>query len=185
MSVTGPLPARFIPTVDSSRRLFEVDILTGDAVAVALAPDLLDDVQSRWYVAAAAELIGAARTMFDMALSYAKEREQFGRPIGAFQAIQHKLANMALANEAAWSAVYYAAMAVDAADADRHRAAHVAKAAAGAAAKLAAKDGIQIHGGIGYTWEHDLHLFIRRFESSDHLLGTTGWHEDRIAELIF
>jgi alkylation response protein AidB-like acyl-CoA dehydrogenase len=183
--VTGPLPARFTATVDWSRRLFEVDAPSlPEAAGASLLPELLLDVQSRWYVAAAAELIGTARTMFEMALAYAKQREQFGRPIGSFQAIQHKLANMALANESAWSAVYYAAMAVDAADPDRHRAAHVAKAAAGTAATLSAKDGIQIHGGIGYTWEHDLHLFIRRFESSEHLLGTTGWHEDRIADLI-
>ncbi|MCU1463229.1 MAG: acyl-CoA dehydrogenase domain protein [Acidimicrobiales bacterium] len=187
VTVTGPVSPRFIATVDTSRRLFEVDAppsTASTAPAVRLDPDLLADVQARWYVAAAAELIGTARSMFEMALAYAKQREQFGRPIGSFQAIQHKLANMALANESAWSAVYYAAMAIDAADPDRHRAAHVAKAAAGTAAKLAAKDGIQIHGGIGYTWEHDLHLFIRRFESSEHLLGTTEWHEDRLADLI-
>ena len=97
-----------------------------------------------------------------MTLQYAKDRHQFGVPIGSFQAVQHKLADMSLDVERAWSAVYFAAMTIDADDADRHRAVHVAKAAAGEAAKRAAKDGIQIHGGIGYTWEHDLHLFMRR-----------------------
>ena len=108
-------------------------------------------------------MVGTARRLFDMALAYAKERVQFDVPIGSFQAIQHKLADvLARRSSGRRSAVYYAAMAIDADDPDRHRAVHVAKAAAGAAATRAAKDGIQIHGGIGYTWEHDLHLFIRR-----------------------
>ena len=85
---------------------------------------------------------------------------------------------------AAWSAVYYAAMTVDADDPEPHRAAHVAKAAAGEAAKRSAKDGIQIHGGIGYTWEHDLHLYIRRAYASEYLLGTSDWHHDRLATLV-
>ncbi len=85
---------------------------------------------------------------------------------------------------AAWSAVYYAAMTLDADDADRGRAVHVAKAAAGEAAKHSAKDGIQIHGGIGYTWEHDLHLFMRRAFGTEALLGTTGWHHDRLADVL-
>jgi alkylation response protein AidB-like acyl-CoA dehydrogenase len=109
---------------------------------------------------------------------------QFDRPIGSFQAIQHKLANMALARERAWSAVYFAAMAIDADDPERHRAAHVAKASAGTAATLCAKDGVQIHGGIGFTWEHDLHLFIRRAYASEHLLGTTDWHHDQLGQLL-
>jgi alkylation response protein AidB-like acyl-CoA dehydrogenase len=75
-------------------------------------------------------------------------------------------------------------MTVDADDPDRHRAAHVAKAAAGDAAKLCAKDGIQIHGGIGYTWEHDLHLYIRRAYASEFFLGQGDWHRDQLAELI-
>ena len=136
-------------------------------------------------IALSAEMVGTARRLFDMALAYAKERVQFDVPIGSFQAIQHKLADMALDLERATSAVAYAAMTIDAKDADRHRAAHVAKAAAGAAVTRAAKDGIQIHGGIGYTWEHDLHLFIRHAYGSEAWLGTTDWHHDRLAELLF
>jgi alkylation response protein AidB-like acyl-CoA dehydrogenase len=75
-------------------------------------------------------------------------------------------------------------MTIDADDDDRHRATHVAKAAAGGAATRAAKDGIQIHGGIGYTWEHDLHLFIRRAYGAEHWLGTGAWHHDRLADLL-
>jgi alkylation response protein AidB-like acyl-CoA dehydrogenase len=181
--VAGRLPARHVATVDTTRRLAEVNT-EGAGVGVALPPGTIQDVLERAYVALAAEMLGTARWLLDATLAYAMSRQQFGRPIGSFQAIQHKLANMALACERAWSAVYYAAMAIDSGDPDRHRAAHVAKAAAGAAATLAAKDGIQVHGGIGYTWEHDLHLFIRRAYASEHLLGTSGWHHDRLGELL-
>ena len=183
----------FTQTIDPSRRLATVDTraFAPEATAARLQPVSLEvpaaaiaDVLERAVVALSAELLGTTRWLFDTTLAYAKQREQFGRPIGSFQAIKHKLANMALARERAWAAVYYAAMCIDASDEDRHRAAHVAKAAAGSAAKLCAKDGIQIHGGIGYTWEHDLHLYIRRAYGSEHLLGTSEWHEDRLADLL-
>jgi alkylation response protein AidB-like acyl-CoA dehydrogenase len=148
-----------------------------------------DDDCSAWldraHLAIAAEMVGTARRLFDMALDYAKQRVQFDRPIGSFQAIQHKLAEMSLEVERATAAVQYASMTIDAGTADRTRACHVAKAAAGAAARRNLKDSIQIHGGIGYTWEHDLHLYLRRATASEYLLGTTGWHHDRIADLIF
>ena len=178
-------PARRVATVDLSRRLFEVEVGAGAAPAQSVDPEAFDTVLGRATVALAAEMVGTARRLFDMTLSYAKERVQFDVPIGSFQAIQHKLAEMALDLERATSAVYYAAMAIDAKDADRHRATHVAKAAAGAAATRAAKDGIQIHGGIGYTWEHDLHLFIRHAYGSEAWLGTSDWHHDRLADLLF
>ena len=134
----------------------------------------------------AAEMVGTARRIFDMALAYAKERKQFDVPIGSFQAIQHKLADMSLALERATAAVQYAAMTVDADDRRPHAArATSAKAAAGEAARRILKDGIQIHGGIGYTWEHDLHLYLRRATADEDLLGTTSWHLDRIADLLF
>jgi alkylation response protein AidB-like acyl-CoA dehydrogenase len=188
---TGPVVAlvqspatRRVQTVDFTRRQFEVDAPAGAEPVQPIDPDALEAVLERATVALAAEMVGTARRLFDMALGYAKERVQFDVPIGSFQAIQHKLADMALDLERATSAVSYAAMAIDAKDAERHRATHVAKAAAGAAVKRAAKDGIQIHGGIGYTWEHDLHLFIRRAYASEHWLGTTDWHHDRLAELL-
>ena len=134
--------------------------------------------------ALAAEMVGTARRLFDMALAYAKERIQFDVPIGSFQAIQHKLAECSLAVERATAAAQYAAMTIDADDADRHRAVHVAKAAAGTAVTRAAKDAAQVHGGIGYTWEHDLHLFLRHAYGSEHWMGTTEWHHDRLADLL-
>jgi len=130
-------------------------------------------------------MVGTSRRIFGMALEYAKERKQFDVPIGSFQAIQHKLAEMSLALERSTAAVHYAAMTLDADHPDRTRACHVAKAAAGEATRRILKDGIQIHGGIGYTWEHDLHLYLRRATGDEYLFGQTGWHYDRIADLLF
>ena len=177
-------PTRRVVTVDFTRRVFEIEARSHGEAAQPIDPELLETVIERATVVLSAEMVGTARRLFDMTLAYAKERVQFDVPIGSFQAIQHKLADMALDLERATSAVAYAAMTIDAKDAERHRATHVAKAAAGSAAKRAAKDGIQIHGGIGYTWEHDLHLFIRRAYASEHLLGTSDWHHDRLAELL-
>jgi alkylation response protein AidB-like acyl-CoA dehydrogenase len=176
-----------IETIDTTRRLFTVE-----ADADADGEVTLDaDAAARWLdhvcVSAAAELVGTARRLFDMALAYAKQRVQFDRPIGSFQAIQHKLADMSLALERATAAVQYGAMCVDGpADArTRARAAHTAKAAAGTAAQRILKDSIQIHGGIGYTWEHDLHLFLRRATVGTTQFGTTKYHHDEIASLLF
>jgi alkylation response protein AidB-like acyl-CoA dehydrogenase len=187
LSVVDAPPAgalRFVQTVDFSRRVFELD--TG---ALALDPQPLDPAMlaaflDRAYASLAAEMVGTARRIFVMTLEYAKERKQFDVPIGSFQAIQHKLAEMSLVLERATAAVHYAAMSVDAGDAARAKACHVAKAAAGEAARRILKDGIQIHGGIGYTWEHDLHLFLRRATADEYLLGLTGWHLDRLADLL-
>ena len=169
-----------VPMLDSTRRCFTVDAVPGERSA-ASAGEWIE----RATVALAADMLGTARALLERSIGYAKERVQFDVPIGSFQAIQHKLADVAVELERATAAVYYAAMCIDAGDADRHRAAHVAKAAAGAAATKAAKDGMQVHGGIGYTWEHDLHLFIRRAYLSEHLFGTRSWHHDRLADLLF
>jgi len=174
--------ARFVATVDFSRRLFVCDL-------PRVQPQAIDPAAyARWrdraYASMAAEMVGTARRIFDMALAYAKERKQFDVPIGSFQAIQHKLADMSLALERATAAVHYAAMTIDGDDPECTRACHVAKAAAGEAARRILKDGIQIHGGIGYTWEHDLHLYLRRATGDEYLFGTTGWHLDRLAELL-
>ncbi len=182
--LTQGLPSRLLETVDTTRRLFDVDTSGAQGETFAIDPDALAAVIERAAVALSAEMVGTARRMFEMTLQYAKERIQFDVPIGSFQAMQHKLADMSLAIERATSAVQYAAMTITEGDSDRHRATHVAKAAAGAAVTRAAKDGIQIHGGIGYTWEHDLHLFMRRAYTSETWLGTTGYHHDRLADLL-
>jgi alkylation response protein AidB-like acyl-CoA dehydrogenase len=177
------LALRPVLTLDGSRRIFEVGV-PDDLTVHALDPVAVDGFLERAWVGLAAELLGTSRWLFDQSLAYAKQREQFGRPIGSFQAIQHKLANMALARERAWAAVYYAAMTVDAGDDQRRPAAHVAKATASEAAHLCANEAIQIHGGIGFTYEHDLHLWMRRAYGSERLLGTADWHHDRLADLI-
>jgi alkylation response protein AidB-like acyl-CoA dehydrogenase len=175
---------RRVPTVDFSRRLFEVE-LTGTGETHEIDPGAVEAVLARATVAVAAELVGTARRMTDMSVAYAKERYQFGVPIGSFQAIQHKLADVSLLVQRAQSAVQYAAMALDAEDPERHRAVHTAKAAAGVAATTAAKESVQIHGGIGFTWEHDLHMFVRRAYGSSYWMGTTDWHHDRLGDLLF
>ncbi len=177
-----------IQSADTTRRLFIVDAGTGaGGSAAVLDPGMAAAWLDRTYVAAAAELVGTARRLFDMALAYAKERVQFDRPIGSFQAIQHKLADMSLALERATAAVHYGAMTVDgpADDATRSRAAHTAKASAATAAQRILKDSIQIHGGIGYTWEHDLHLYLRRATVGVTQFGTIKFHHDQIADLLF
>jgi alkylation response protein AidB-like acyl-CoA dehydrogenase len=176
---------RFVATVDFSRRVFQLDTNDLDLAPQAIDAETYAAWRDRAHVAIAAEMTGTARRIFDMALAYAKEREQFDRPIGSFQAIQHKLADMSLALQRATAAVQYGAMTCDAVAGDRTLACHSAKAAAGEAARRILKDGAQIHGGIGYTWEHDLHLYLRRATADEDTLGTTSWHLDRIADLLF
>jgi len=176
---------RFVGTIDFSRRIFQFDGADLDLPFAGVDADTFDAWRDRTHVSIAAEMTGTARRIFDMALAYAKERVQFDRPIGSFQAIQHKLADMSLALQRATAAVQYAAMTCDAAAGDRTLACHSAKAAAGEAARRILKDGAQIHGGIGYTWEHDLHLYLRRATADEDLLGTTSWHLDRVADLLF
>ena len=178
----GACATEFVDQVDFSRRLFRVNApSTGFE---SLDPNRLAAWRDRAHVCLAAEMVGTSRRIFDMALAYAKERYQFDVPIGSFQAIQHKLADMSLALERATAAVHYASMTVDAADPDRERACHVAKAAAGEAARRILKDGIQIHGGIGYTWEHDVQLYVKRIKSGEQLFGTRSAHKARIADLL-
>jgi alkylation response protein AidB-like acyl-CoA dehydrogenase len=134
--------------------------------------------------ALAIEIVGAAQAIFDVTLAYAKEREQFGVPIGSFQAIKHKFADMLIALERARATSYFAALTIAEDDDRRMLAASMAKAAAGDCAALLAKEGIQIHGGIGYTWEHDMHLYVRRVKSDAALLGNAAQHRARVADLI-
>ena len=134
--------------------------------------------------ALADETVGAAQAIFDITLAYAKQREQFGAPIGSFQAIKHKFADMLVALERARATSYFAALTIAEDDGRRALATSTAKAAAGDCAALLAKEGIQIHGGVGYTWEHDMHLYVRRVKSSSLLFGNAAQHRARVADLI-
>lgn len=134
--------------------------------------------------ALAAEQVGGATRVLEMAVSYAKEREQFGRPIGSFQAIKHRCADLMVEVESARSAAFYAAALLAAEDAEGPIAASVAQAWCSTAYTDAAKQNIQIHGGIGFTWEHDAHLHLRRAKVSEMFLGTPRAHRSRVADLV-
>src|SRR5680860_58625 len=134
--------------------------------------------------ALAVETVGVVQTIFDVSLDYAKEREQFGVPIGSFQAIKHKFADMAVMIERARAMGYFAALTIAEDDERRSLATSMAKSAAGDAERLVAKEGIQIHGGIGYTWEHNMHIYVRRAKANAAMFGTAAVHRGRVADLL-
>ena len=134
-------------------------------------------------IAECAWMTGGARWVLDASISYAKERIQFGVPIGSFQAIQHKCANMSVDVEGATSITYYAAWAVSENDPGLTLAASMAKAWCSEAYKKTAFEGIQIHGGIGYTWDHDMHLYLKRAKASEVAFGDADYHRERVARL--
>jgi alkylation response protein AidB-like acyl-CoA dehydrogenase len=136
-------------------------------------------------VALSAELVGIGQRALDMAVEYAKEREQFGRPIGAYQAVSHRLADMLWAVEEARSLTLYAAWAADADPESLPLAASMAKARASDAAGSVCHDAIQVLGGIGFTWEHDVHFLLKRAKVSAQLMGTAGAHRAHVADLAF
>jgi alkylation response protein AidB-like acyl-CoA dehydrogenase len=134
--------------------------------------------------AACAEMVGTAATILDLTVEYTKQREQFGRPIGSFQAIKHKCAEMLADLEPSRSAAFYAgwAVATDAEDADL--AVSVAKSFGSEALARVAAEGVQVHGGIAFTWEHDMHLYQKRIKSMEHLFGDAPFHHEHIAQLV-
>jgi alkylation response protein AidB-like acyl-CoA dehydrogenase len=132
-------------------------------------------------VAHSLELVGTCQAIFDTNLDYAKQRIQFGVPIGSFQAVKHKLVNMFVLLERARATGLFAAATLAEDDARRATAAAMAKAAAGDCARLVAQDGIQLLGGIGYTWEHDQHMFVKRAKAAETLFGGAAEHRTRIA----
>jgi alkylation response protein AidB-like acyl-CoA dehydrogenase len=160
--------------------------VTGDAVlgTPGQAAPLLAELLRYGAVGAAAEMLGAARRCLDMAVGYAKVREQFGQPIGSFQAIRHKCSEMLLEAENTHSAVYYAAWALDAGADDRAVAASVAKAYAGDAARKVAGEAIQVHGGIGFTWEYDLHIYFKRVKALEAMYGDADHHRELIVRHV-
>jgi alkylation response protein AidB-like acyl-CoA dehydrogenase len=135
-------------------------------------------------VALAAEQVGGAQRCLDMAVDYAKTRIQFGRPIGSFQAIKHKCADMLLEVESAKSAAYYAGWAAAEDSEELPVVASLAKSYCSEAYFHAAAENIQIHGGIGFTWEHDAHLYFKRAKSSELLLGDPSYHRELLAQRI-
>jgi alkylation response protein AidB-like acyl-CoA dehydrogenase len=131
-----------------------------------------------------AEMVGVAQKILDMSVEYSKVREQFGRPIGSFQAIKHRCAEMLTELEAARSAAFYACWAVATDAEDAPLAVSVAKSYCSDALGHLAAEGVQIHGGIAFTWEHDMHLYLKRIKTCEALLGGAAYHRERIARLI-
>ena len=144
----------------------------------------VESVSQEAAVAMALHVVGACRRIFEVTLEYAKVREQYDRVIGSFQALKHRFAEMYLAVERANAVGYYAALAIAENDDARAEAVHVAKAAAGDCQRLLAQDGLQLHGGIGFTWEHDLHFLLKRAKSGDVLCGSRAFHRARLAALL-
>jgi alkylation response protein AidB-like acyl-CoA dehydrogenase len=175
---------RWVETVDRSRALYDVTLDNVRGQRLGVDAKAFDTALRVATVSLAAELLGTARWILDTTVAYTKVREQFGVPIGSFQALQHTCADDLLDLERAWAGVYWAAMCLDADDEAAARASAIAKASTGDAARHIAKDGIQLHGGIGYTWEHDLHLYIRRTYAAESLLGGAEEHRSRLAELL-
>src|SRR3954451_2808738 len=166
-----------IASIDPTRRYGRVEgggePLEGD-VAAAL---------DRAAVAVAAELVGVSQRALDMTVDYVKERKQFGVPVGSFQAVQHKAAQMLRDTESARAATYFAAWAADADPERTPLAAAMAKATASDAGRSVTADAIQLHGGIGFTWEADLHWLFKRAQLDSRFLGGAGTHRARIARL--
>jgi len=175
-----------LDTLDLTRALASVTLQGAPATRVGAdrdATEWLAEVTNLVLAALAAEQIGGAARCLDLAVEYAKVRQQFGRPIGSFQAIKHKCANLLLEVESGRSAVYHASAAVAGHQPDAALAAALAYAYCSQAFTHAAKECIQIHGGIGYTWEHDAHLYLRRAKSSELLFGPPARQRTRLAEL--
>jgi alkylation response protein AidB-like acyl-CoA dehydrogenase len=143
----------------------------------------LDAASNRMLIAVAAELVGIAQRALDMAVAYAKERHQFERPIGAYQAVSHACATMLYDVEEARSLAYYAAWVADAEPESLPLVAAMAKGRASDAAWSVTKASLQVHGGIGFTWEHDLHFLLKRARAAGQLFGTASQHRDRVAGL--
>jgi len=134
--------------------------------------------------ALAAELVGGMQRTLDVTVEYAKTRKQFGKPIGIFQAVHHQCADMYLETESSRSAVYYAGWALEESCADATTAVSIAKMYCSDAARTVGNRGIQIHGGMGFTWENDLHLYYRRAKASETAFGDATFHRERIASMV-
>jgi alkylation response protein AidB-like acyl-CoA dehydrogenase len=133
--------------------------------------------------ALAAEMVGGMQRTLDITVEYAKTRKQFGKPIGIFQAVQHQCADMYLETESARSAVYYAAWALQHRTPDAAAAVSIAKLYSSDASRTVGNRGIQVHGGMGFTWENDLHLYYRRAKASETAFGDATFHRERLARL--
>jgi alkylation response protein AidB-like acyl-CoA dehydrogenase len=174
----GSEGAEQLDTIDSTRRFYRVPAAGGEELPGDPQPAL-----DRIYTTLAAELAGVSQRALEMAVQYARDRKQFGRPIGSYQAVSHACAQMLLETENSRSTAYYAGWCADAEPESLPAGASMAKAYASDAGWNVTSSSLQVHGGIGFTWEHDLHFFLKRAKVDAVLYGSAREHRDRVAEL--
>jgi alkylation response protein AidB-like acyl-CoA dehydrogenase len=169
--------------MDLTRKLYGVEFSNTPAEQIGSTTNLprAFDIAT---AALAAELVGGMQRILDITVEYAKTRKQFGKPIGMFQAVQHQCADMYLETESSRSAVYSAGWALEEDSPDAATAVSIAKMYASDAARTVGNRGIQIHGGMGFTWENDVHLYYRRAKASETAFGDATFHRERIARLV-
>jgi alkylation response protein AidB-like acyl-CoA dehydrogenase len=179
--------AELVPSLDVTRKMTRL-VLDGRPAQrlgpagdqTALIARTVDDIA----VALCAETVGSCDRALELAIEYAKVRVQFDRPIATFQAIKHKIVDMLHQLELARVGTHYAAWASDADDTERERAAAMCKGFVGEAANMVTGESIQVHGGVGFTWDVDCHLLFRRVKQDDVLFGRQGWQRQRLADLV-
>lgn len=180
---------RHTPAMDATRKLYEVRFesagvgVDGPLARGVAAETALDQAIRLATLAVCAELVGVMSWTLDTAVEYVKTRQQFGRPVGSFQAVQQQCVDMLSYLESARSATYYAAWALASGDAGAGAAVSAAKAYVSDAGREVVNRGVQVHGGIGFTWEHDLQLYYKRAKSNEILFGDATFHRERIAAL--
>ncbi|MBX9602188.1 MAG: acyl-CoA/acyl-ACP dehydrogenase [Bryobacteraceae bacterium] len=177
-----------MPALDLTRKLYK---LTFDCVEAsdllasgAAARGALERMADIGAMALSAETTGGMQRVMDIAVAYVKTRKQFGKPVGIYQAVQHQCADMLVFTESSRSASYYAAYALQESTADAQAAVSVAKAYTSDAGREVGNRGIQVHGGMGFTWENDVHLYYRRAKANEIALGDATYHRERIARLV-
>jgi alkylation response protein AidB-like acyl-CoA dehydrogenase len=179
-----------MPSMDETRKIYEVQFnnvsIDGSDVfgADGNAHGALMQATQVATVALCAEMVGGMQWILDATVEYAKTRHQFGRPIGSFQAVQHQCADMLLMTESARSATYYAAWAVTEGAPNAGTAVSIAKAYCSDAFREVGNRGVQVHGGIGFTWEHDLQLYYKRSKATETMFGDATFHRERIARAV-
>ncbi|MGW5382205.1 acyl-CoA dehydrogenase family protein [Nocardia sp. NPDC003963] len=172
------------PSLDLTRTVATIEFTDASAALLGADPVAIRRVVDIVRILLANEALGAAEAALDMAVAYAKQRVQFNRPIGSFQAVKHKCADMAIAVDAAQATVMYASLCAAEDNEEFPRLAVMAKAQAAECLSLCAAQNIQIHGGIGFTWEADPHLYFRRAKAVEPLFGDQAHHTELLAELV-
>lgn len=193
---TAGIEREWLPTVDQTRKQAQITLSNVEVDAAALMGEegkawpQLEKVIQLATIATAAEQMGASQQVLDLTVEYTKERVQFGRPVAGFQAVKHQAADMMLRTEVARSAVYYAACVAEEAIKGGPLAGELAEASSVAKSYCSdgffknAGDAIQLHGGVGFTWEYDVHLYFKRAKSSETFLGNGAYHREKVAQML-